>query len=104
MAARARAGLVYGVGALRAAARGDRVVWALHRAALAEGIVPVVPAPVVFEGFRTEARADRLQALLAGTEVEALTAEGARRAGDLAARADTADLAAVAVAEAADRR
>jgi hypothetical protein len=36
--------------------------------------------------------------------VEVLGEEGARRAGELAARADTADLVAVATAEAAARR
>ncbi len=97
-------GVVYGVGALRAAARGERMVWALHRAALANGIVPVVPVEVIAEGFRTEARGDRLDALLDGTEVEQLSDERARRSGELAARVDTSDLVAVAVAEAAVRR
>jgi hypothetical protein len=100
----ARTGLVYGVGALRAAARGDRLVWAVHRAALMNGIIPVVPAMVVSEGFRTEARGDRLEALLAGSEIEPFTGEGARRDGELAARADTTDLVAASVAEAAARR
>lgn len=99
-----REGLVYGVGALKAAARGDRTMWAIHRAALAHGIVPVAPAPVVAEGYRTEARSERLSALLAGVEVEAMSAEAARRTGELAARANTPDLAAVTVVELADRR
>lgn len=98
-----RVGLVYGVGALRAAARGDRMVWAVHRAALANGIVPVVPAAAIAEAFRTEARGDRLEDLLAGTSVEPMGDEGARRSGELAARADTSDLVAVATAEAAAR-
>lgn len=98
-----RQGVIYGVGALRAAARGDRAVWALHRAALTHGIVPRVPAPVVAEAFRVEARGDRLEDLLAGVDVEPLSEERARRLGELAARADTADVAAVALAEAADR-
>ena len=99
-----RDGIVYGAGALRAAARGDRMVWTLHRAALANGIVPVVPVAAVAEAFRTEARSDRLEALLAGVEVELLAEDGARRVGELAARADTTDLVAVATAEAAARR
>jgi hypothetical protein len=98
-----RQGVVYGVGALRAAARGDRTMWAVHRAALAHGIVPRAPAPVVAEAFRLEARGDRLADLLAGTDVEPLSAERARRLGELAARADTTDVAAVSLAEAADR-
>jgi hypothetical protein len=98
-----RTGLVYGAGALRAAARGDRMVWALHRAALANGIVPLVPAGAIAEAYRTEARGDRLESLLAGSEVEDLSGDDARRAGELAARADTQDLVAVVVARMADR-
>lgn len=99
-----RDGLIYGVGALRAAARGDRMMWALHRAALSYGIVPVVPVVAVAEAFRTEPRGDRIEALLAGAEVETLGAEAARRVGDLAARSGTADLVAVATTEVAARR
>lgn len=99
----AREGLVYGTAALRAAARGDRMVWALHRAALATGIVPVVPAGAVADAYRSEGRVDRLEQLLAGAEVEPLADERARRIGELAARADTTDLVAVAVAESAAR-
>ena len=99
-----RDGIVYGVGALRAAARGDRMVWALHRAALTHGIVPLVPAAAIAEAYRMEARGDRLAMLLTGVEVEPLTDASARRAGELAARADTSDFVAVAVAEAAARK
>jgi hypothetical protein len=99
-----RSGLVYGVGALRAAARGDRAFWAVHRAALSHGIVPIVPAPVIAEGFRTEARGDRIQALLDGAEVEAMGASQARRVGELAVKAATTDLVAASVAETAARR
>jgi hypothetical protein len=99
-----REGLAYGVGALHAAARGDRVVWALHRAALSNGIVPVVPAVAVAEGYRTEARGDRLAEFLDGTEVEPFVGEAARRTGELAARCDTDELAVVALIELADRR
>jgi hypothetical protein len=99
-----RAGLVYGVGALRAAARGDRMFWAVHRAALAHGIVPVVPVAVIAEGFRTEARGDRIQDLLDGAEIELMGADGARRVGELAVKASTTDLIAASVAETAARR
>lgn len=99
-----RDGVVYGVGALRAAAHGDRMMWALHRAALSYGIVPVVTVGAVAEAYRTESRGDRLDALLAGAEVEPLGREGAQRTGELASRAGTADLVAVSTAEAAARR
>ena len=100
----ARDGVVYGVGALRAAAHGDRMVWALHRAALTYGVVPVVTVGAVAEAYRTVGRGDRLDALLAGTEVEPLAREGAQSTGELAARTGTADLVAVSTAEAAARR
>ncbi len=99
-----REGLVYGVGALHAAARGDRMMWALHRAALSNGIVPVIPAVAVAEGYRTEARSDRIGELLDGTEIEPFSGEAARRSGELAARCDTTEMAAVALIEVADRR
>ena len=99
-----REGLVYGVGALHAAARGDRMMWALHRAALSNGIVPVIPALAVAEGFRTEARSDRIGELLEGTHVEPFDGDAARRSGELAARCDTSELATIAVVEVADRR
>ena len=104
MTAHRREGLAYGLGALHAAARGDRMMWALHRAALSNGIVPVIPAVAVAEGYRAEARNDRIGELLAGTEVEPYTGEVARRSGEIAARCDTSDLAAVAVVELAERR
>ena len=68
------------------------MMWALHRAALANGIVPLVPAVTVAEGYRTEARNDRIAELLDGTEVEPFIGEAARRSGELAARCDTSDL------------
>jgi hypothetical protein len=92
------------VGALHAAARNDRMMWALHRAALSNGIVPVIPAVAVAEAYRTEARGDRIAELLDGTEVEPFNSEAARRSGELAARCDTTELATIAVIELADRR
>lgn len=99
-----RDGVVYGVGALRAAARGERMMWALHRAALSYGVVPVVTVGAVAETYRTEPRGDRLDALLSGAEVEALDREAAQRTGELAGRSGTADLIAVSTAEVAARR
>ncbi len=80
------------------------MMWALHRAALSNGIVPEIPAVAVAEGYRTEARSDRIGELLAGTEVEPFSDEAARRSGELAARCDTSDLSVVAVVELAERR
>src|SRR5580704_14460443 len=80
------------------------MMWALHRAALSNGIVPVIPAVAVAEGYRTEARGDRLAELLDGTEVEPFHGDAARRSGELAARCDTTELAVIAVIELAERR
>ena len=38
--------VTYDTGALVAAERNDRAMWALHAAFLAEEVVPAVPAPV----------------------------------------------------------
>jgi hypothetical protein len=58
----------------------------------------------VAEAYRTEARGDRIAELRDGTEVEPFVGEAARRAGELAARCDTAELAVMAVVEMAVRR
>jgi hypothetical protein len=80
------------------------MMWALHRAALSNGIVPVIPAVAVAEGYRAEGRSDRIAELLDGTEIEPYTGQVARRSGEIAARCDTSDLAAVALVELAERR
>lgn len=45
-------GLVYDSGALIAAERDDRRMWALHTRALQRGVRPVVPAGCVVEAWR----------------------------------------------------
>ena len=40
-------GAVYDAGALVAAERNERTLWAEHRVRLETGMVPIVPAPVV---------------------------------------------------------
>ncbi len=64
----------------------------------------MVPVSVIAEGFRTEARGDRIQDMLDGSEIEMLDADGARRVGELAVKASTTDLVAASVAETAARR
>ena len=99
-----RTGLVYGPGALAAAARGDRLFWALHQAALVRGLVPVVPAGVVSEAVRAAGGAVLLEDVLAGTEVEPLDVDRASALGSLAAGAGADNLVTVAVVETAARR
>ena len=99
-----RRGLVYGPGALLAAARDDRLMWALHRAALVRGLVPVVPAPAVAEAVRAAGSRDALAGVLDGIEIEEVGGEAAVRLGELSARAGADNLVTVATVETAARR
>jgi hypothetical protein len=97
-------GVTYDTGALIAADRGERQMWARHRALLVLREVPVVPAPVVAQGWRGGSRQALLARLLVGCDVEALHDEQARAVGSLAARAGTPDVVDAAVVEGALRR
>jgi hypothetical protein len=97
-------GVTYDTGALIAADRGERRVWARHRALLARRLVPTVPAPVVAQSWRGAARQVQLARLLAGCDVEALGDGQARSVGALAARAAVTDIVDACVVEGAVRR
>jgi hypothetical protein len=97
-------GVTYDTGALIAADRGERRIWARHRALLARREVPTVPAPVVAQSWRGSQRQVQLARLLAGCEVEALDDGRARAVGALAARAATTDIVDACVVEGALRR
>src|SRR6185437_2258412 len=77
--------VTYDTGALIAADRGERRLWARHRALLARREVPTVPAPVVAQSWRGGGRQALLARLLAGCDVEALDDDQARSVGSLAA-------------------
>jgi hypothetical protein len=96
-------GLTYDTGALVAAERNDRLLWSLHRAALARGLPPVVPAGVLAEGWRGGTRA-AMSRFLKGCEVEDLSRELAREVGGLAASSLHDDVIDVSVVEGAVRR
>jgi predicted nucleic acid-binding protein len=81
-AARAPLGVVYDTGALIAAERNDRRMWALHARAIQRGVLPVVPAGCIVEAWRGR-RQISLSRFLDGCEVEPLAAEPAKRAGVL---------------------
>lgn len=98
------AGVTYDTGALVAAERNDRRMWALHAAFLAEEVVPVVPAPVLAEAWRGGSRQAGLSRLLAMCDVEPLTEKQARDVGVLAGKARQDDIVDVAVVEGAARR
>lgn len=97
-------GVTYDTGALVAADRGERRMWARHRALLMRRDVPAVPAPVVAQSWRGTSRQALLARLLSGCDVEALDDGQARSVGALAARAATADIVDACVVEGALRR
>ena len=96
-------GLTYDTGALVAAERDDRLMWALHRAAIERGLRPTVPAGVLAEAWRGGPQ-HRLSRVLKGCRVEELGEDQARHVGGLIARSGLDDTVDVAVAEGAMRR
>ena len=98
------AGVTYDTGVLIAGERNDRRMWALHMGFIAEEVVPVVPAPVLAEAWRGGPRQASLARMLAGCDIEPMTADQARHVGELAGRADHDDVVDVAVVEGAVRR
>ncbi|MGH8901690.1 MAG: twitching motility protein PilT [Egibacteraceae bacterium] len=98
------AGVTYDTGALAAAERNDRRMWALHAGFLAEEVVPVVPAPVLAEAWRGGGRQASLSRLLALSDVERMSEEQARQVGVLAGKAAHYDVVDVTVVEGAIRR
>jgi predicted nucleic acid-binding protein len=97
-------GVTYDSGALIAADKGERRMWARHRALLVHRVVPTTPAPAVAQSWRGSGRQAQLARLLAGCSVEALDDARARAAGALAAMASTTDVVDACVAEGALRR
>ena len=98
------AGITYDTGALIAADKGDREMWLLHRSYADLDVVPVVPAPVLAEAWRGDARQSRLVQLLRGCAIEPLTDAQAKRVGVLAGRAKRSDIVDATVVEGALRR
>lgn len=98
------AGVTYDTGALVAAERNDRRMWALHAGFLAEEVAPVVPSPVLAEAWRGGSRQASLSRLLALCDVEPMTEEQARQVGVLAGKAAHDDVVDVTVVEGAIRR
>ena len=84
-------GITYDAGALLAAERSDRTMWALHRRALERGLCPTVPAGVLGQAWRGGPQA-QLSRLLKGCHIEDLTEVRARAAGAACGRADAIDV------------
>ncbi len=97
-------GVTYDTGALVAADRGERRIWARHRALLTARIPPTAPAPVVAQAWRGGGRQALLARLLRGCDIEALDDGLARATGALAAKAGTTDVVDACVTEGALRR
>lgn len=97
-------GVTYDTGALIAGERNDRRMWALHVGFLAEEVLPTVAAPVVAEAWRGGSHQASLARMLAGCEIEAMSAEQARRVGELVGRCGHDDVVDVTVGEGALRR
>lgn len=97
------AGLVCDAGALLAAERDDRRVWALRRRAFERGSPPVVPTPVLVQVWRGSGDPN-LARFLEGCEVEPLEEADARAAGAALGRSGTADVVDACVVVAALRR
>lgn len=93
---------VYDAGLLIAADRGDRAVWADHRARLEAGLVPETTAPVVAQVSRSP-RQVQLRRFLRGCDVVGFDAEEAHAVGLLLAKSGTADVVDAHVALAAAR-
>src|SRR5262245_14825619 len=83
-------GVTYDAGALVAAERSDRALWALHRRALERNAWITVPAGVLAQAWRTGRQANMAR-LVAGCRSEDLADVRARAAGAACARSGTND-------------
>ncbi len=83
--------VVYDAGALVAAERSNRQLWADHRARLELGLVPLTTAPVVAQVSRS-AQQVQLRRFLRGCEVVPLAVTDAHEVGALAGASGMADV------------
>lgn len=84
-------GATYDTGALLAAERNDRRIWALHAGCLGRGALPVVPAGVLAQAWRSGPQAS-LSRLLRGCRCEGLDEQRARAVGFTCARSQSQDI------------
>lgn len=83
--------LVYDTGALLAAKRGDRTMWAVHRRGLDRGGQAVVPAVVLGQAWRGGPQ-PQLSRLLKGCVIESFDENIGRAVGRLLRDTGTADV------------
>jgi hypothetical protein len=84
-------GVTYDTGALVAAEKHDRTLWALHKRALDRGIRPTVPAGVLAQAWRGGPQAE-LSRFLLGCRIDALTEAAGRACGAACARSRRSDV------------
>ncbi len=82
---------VYDAGALIAADRSDRAIWAEHRLRLEAGIIPHVPAPVVAQVSRSS-RQVQLRRFLRGCDIPPFAEPDAHANGRLLNRSKSSDI------------
>jgi hypothetical protein len=82
---------VYDAGALVAADRNERSVWAEHRVRLEAGVIACVPAPVIAQVSRSGRQA-QLRRFLRGCDVADFGEVDAHATGRLLARSKTNDI------------
>jgi hypothetical protein len=97
-------GVTYDTGALVAAERDNRQMWALHAGYLAEEVIPTVPTPVLAEAWRAGARQASLSRLLQMCDTEPMSEDLAKNVGVLAGQSGHDDIVDVCVVEGAVRR
>ena len=97
-------GVTYDTGALVAAERNNRQMWALHAGYLAEEVIPTVPAPVLAEAWRGGSRHASLSRLLRMCDTEPMSENLAKEVGVLAGKSGHDDIVDVSVVEGAVRR
>ena len=94
-------GVTYDTGALVAAERNNRQMWALHAGYLAEEVIPTVPAAVLAEAWRGGSRQASLSRLLRLCDTEPMSENLAKDVGVLAGKSGHDDIVDVSVVEGA---
>ena len=97
-------GVTYDTGALVAAERNNRQMWALHAGYLAEEVIPTVPAAVLAQRWRGGSRQASLSRLLRMCDTEPMSENLAKEVGVLAGKSGHDDIVDVSVVEGAVRR
>jgi hypothetical protein len=97
-------GVTYDIGALVAAERNNRQMWALHAGYLAEEVIPTVPAAVLAQSWRRGSRQASLSRLLRMCCTEPMSENLAKDVAVLAGKSGHDDIVDVSVVEGAIRR